>query len=205
MKKTMILSCVVLLLIIMASGCGQDKVSQQSHTKITYFHADWPYYETLDFLTNAAENVFEGKVTNIFFDVLDMRTGEPIDKSDDPLFCRLYTIYEVDVTNSYKGTHNQKVYIQVIGGIAGFKETEQSKVLKEAGIFDELVGILVLEAFKPLNIGSKYLFLTNNRATENHTIINDTQFAFEVNNAEKRDIFTYEQVKSYVNKESRNR
>ena len=197
MKKVLSILCAALLFVITTAGC-----KQKQDVKITYFHADWPYYQSLDSLTAAANNIFEGKVTNIFFDVVNMTTGESADKSDDPLVCMLYTIYEVEMIASYKGVNDGKAYIKVEGGIQGFKEAEQCEVMQKAGVFDENTGIRVCDSFAPLTLGDTYLFLTNKRATTYHTIINTDQFAFKLGDTDENEMFTYEKVKSYVIQQS---
>lgn len=224
MKKGLIILCVMLLFVIATAGCKENNSMSQDGTKstesfnqtessesggdnrqdgvrITDLHIDWPYYAALDSLTAAASNIFEGKVTNVFFDVVNLSTGESANELDDPRSCMLYTVYEVEIINTYKGVNDGKAYIKVEGGIQGFKEAEQCQVMQNAGVFDENLGIVVSESFEPLTVGDTYLFLTNKRASTYHTIINDTQFAFRIENTGKNDMFTYEEVKAHVTKQ----
>ncbi|MBR4278553.1 MAG: hypothetical protein IKT34_00105, partial [Clostridia bacterium] len=159
-----------------------------SNIKVSYFHADWPQYDSVESLIEASSNVFEGKLTNISFDVVDLYTGESANKASEASKLHIYTIYEVEVNTSYKGVNADKVYIKVIGGMEGYMESKQFDKLKEYDIYDENVGLLVLDCFEPLTIGKTYLFLTDGQVGPYHSIINNTQFAYDTVDPEKTRI-----------------
>ena len=101
-----------------------DQTSSLSTEKITYVTCDWPYYNTPQSLYEAATDIFEGKVSNIFFKIIDMQSGKVVDdeKVDDKTYLRLYTVYEIDVTDSYKKAESSKMYVCVSTGFEGYKE-----------------------------------------------------------------------------------
>lgn len=196
MKKFYSVLCILIVLLVF-SGCSQQTESGND-IKVSYSHADWPYYHSVDSLVSASSNVFEGKVTNIFFDIVDLHTGESVSKDSDLSEASLYTIYEVEVNSSYKGANADKVYIKVIGGIEGYMESAQYDKLSEYDIYDEDVGIRVLESIQPLNIDKTYLFITAEQIGPYHLIINNNQFAYETTGSEKTSGFGFNEIKSYV-------
>ena len=202
MRRVIIVLYAILLLAVAMSGCNQDDpaLQEEPEVKITRYQVSWPYYDSLEALSNAAGNVYEGKVTNISFKVINTKSGEPAAASDDPKDCSLYTIYEVSVTYSHRGANGNKAYIRVPGGLEGLKVSEQCKAMEDAGIFKEDTGIQVMEGFDPLDIGGTYLFLTNKDADATyHRIINTDQFAFRANQADSTGaLFTYQSIKSYI-------
>lgn len=177
---------------------SSKQTDDNSNIKVSYFHADWPQYDTIDMLVDASSNVFEGKLTNIYFDVVDLYTGESANKDSKASKLHIYTIYEVEVNTSYKGVNTDKVYIKVIGGMEGYMESMQYEKLNEHGIYDENVGILVLDCFEPLTIGKTYLFLTDGQVGPYHNIVNNTQFAYDSMEPSTAKGFSFTEVKSYV-------
>lgn len=209
MKKSIFIIYLMTLLLIFWGCSHRDGDYQSTPTnpqsaKISYFHADWPEYQSLDLLVAAASNVFEGKITNIFFEVIDLHTGELAEKDSESAEPFLYTIYEVEIGSSLKGENSEKTYVKVIGGMPGYKETEQCEKMKEYKIYNDELGILVLDCFEPLTIGNSYLFLTEKQASAYHEIINGTQFAYAVGETENTGIFGYEAIKAYVSDTSKN-
>ena len=155
-----------------------DQNSSLSAEKITYVTCDWPYYNTLQSLCEAATDIFEGKVSDVFFKIIDMRSGKVVDdkKVDDKTYLRLYTVYEIDVTDSYKKAESNKMYVCVSTGFEGYKEAEQRDLMKSAGIYNESTGIQVVREFGHLQIGQSYLFLTVDLGGTYNYIVNADQF-----------------------------
>ncbi len=197
----------------MLCGCSKINSEQQSHDidskeqslniKITYFSADWPYYHTVETLTEAASDIFEGKITNISFDTVNIRTGKSEKQSSDKSSLRLYTVYKIEVSDFYKGNKKEIMYIGVMSGKKGYKEAEQYEVMKNSGILNEGVGILVLNENVPLEIGESYLFLTGNLGGTYNEIINIDQFAFPINKTETSDEFNYNKIVEYIQNEKK--
>ena len=218
MKIFCSISC-IFMVILMLTGCSQDiirdpqdpnlvnrdastdsfeQTENQYNIKKSYFHADWPQYDSVESLAEASSNVFEGKLTNIYFDVVDLHTGESANKASETSKLHIYTIYEVEVDTTYKGVNAEKVYIKVIGGMEGYMESKQYDKLNEYGIYDENVGILVLDCFEQLTVGKTYLFLTEGQVGPYHNIINNTQFAYDSMETEKTNGFSFNEVKTHV-------
>ena len=177
-----------------------DQNSSLSAEKITYVTCDWPYYNTLQSLCEAATDIFEGKVSDVFFKIIDMRSGKVVDdkKVDDKTYLRLYTVYEIDVTDSYKKAESNKMYVCVSTGFEGYKEAEQRDLMKSAGIYNESTGIQVVREFGHLQIGQSYLFLTVDLGGTYNYIVNADQFAFDKSVAEKSETFGYLEIKTFV-------
>jgi len=173
-----------------------ESTNEETEIKITPISADWPYYSTVDSLVLASSNVFEGKITDIRFDVIDLKTGEFASKDTKASSMFLYTIYEVEVSNSYKGICTSKVYIKIIGGMKGYKEADQLTKMKEFGIYNEKNGIMVLSNIESLDIGKSYMFITTGQIGDCHSIINSEQFAYDITGEEKTNTFGYNEIKA---------
>lgn len=194
---TLIIS--LLTSIIVFAGCvnGSDKEagnlsdSENDRGSAQYAEiiADWPYYGTPDELYNNADNIFQGTVKEIYFEIIDMKSGkadrDPASTSSDRA---LYTVYRIEVQNSYKGAEKDERLIKVMGGIPGFNESEQLAVMKEAGL-SKSDAIPVYSDKIKLNRNSKYLFLTKNSiAGDFDNIINADQFAFDLSSETAKGI-----------------
>ena len=177
-----------------------DQTSSLSTEKITYVTCDWPYYNTPQSLYEAATDIFEGKVSNIFFKIIDMQSGKVVDdeKVDDKTYLRLYTVYEIDVTDSYKKAESSKMYVCVSTGFEGYKEAEQRDLMISAEIYNKNTGIQVIREFEHLKIGESCLFLTVDLGGTYNYIVNADQFAFEENGDKKSEAFGYSEIKTFV-------
>lgn len=207
MKKLICLLCVAVICMSLV-GCTFDiqgknndeklmsSSDEETEIKITHMNADWPYYHTVDSLVLASSNIFEGKITDVFFDVVDIKTGNTASK-DTKASKMLYTIYEIEVNDMYKGISTSKIYIKVLGGRQGYKEADQRAKMKEFGIYSEKNGIMVLEGIRSLNVGESYLFLTAEQIGAYHSIVNGTQFVYDITDAEKTNTFGYNEIKAY--------
>ena len=166
----------------------------EDKTKVTYLEQDWIRYGSAELLVSAADNIYEGEITNIGFEIIDRVSGLPATIGDYSSNLCLCTVYEVDVTYWYKGENAEKEYFKIIGGIEGYKEDDQRELLNRYGIFYEHVGISVLEDIAPLQTGENYLFVLKD-SVHHKSIINNTQFAFKVEETEQPTEFTYENIK----------
>lgn len=119
-------------------------------------------------------------------------------KVDDKTYLCLYTVYEIDVTDSYKKVESNKMHVCVGTGFEGYKEAEQRDLMKSAGIYNENTGIQVLRDFEHLQIGQSYLFLTVDLGGTYNYIVNPDQFAFDKSVAEKSETFGYLEIKTFV-------
>lgn len=181
---------VIMLSLIMTvgfAGCNQAindqfpndlAVSAESEHQMFTLSPDWAVYNTAEDIVAASSNIYTGKVKNISFEVVNMKTGTSESSAvSDGNDCMLYTVYTVDVANSYKGSNSGEIKICSIGGIAGYKEDEQVNALKAAGLYEEYNGIPVVSGGCSLAIDNEYLFCTSRTVGEYDFVINKTQFA----------------------------
>ncbi len=198
MKKGMYAIFVFVLLVCVLTGCTQQL--PKTEVKFTEFYASWRVYDSPEKLTAAATDIYEGKVTRVFFDVVDVRTGAAVSQGKPAENARLdlCTVYEVEVTDFYKGGPKDKMYFCISGGIKDEDRfTEQYRVMYNAGIYDEQRGVPVSREEILLNVGETYLFLTNNTGGTYQVIINSTQFAFKPDDTPTGN-FTCSQIRDFL-------
>ena len=175
MKKTVV--AYVLLLIICLCSCGE---SDYQYVRVS---VDYPMYSTAEELVEVAQNVYIGSVTDISFEIFDMKTGKVDSSSKSESTSRmLYTIYTISVKESLKGDVSETVKIRRVGGITGYNEEGQYKKMKDANLIGEYKGIpRVVEEGVSLEIDGKYLFCTNSSVEGYDIVVNVIQFAHQVN------------------------
>lgn len=148
-----------------------------THIRSSY---DWPYYRTEKELKNAATSIYKGVITDIYFEVIDIKTGETVSTAPEEYKSSymLNTIYEVKVIKNYKNADTEKKYFSITGGKEGYKEDEQVRVLRSLNLYNEETGIIIYDLDIPgLNIGETYTFYTDHIAGPYDVIVNPTQFA----------------------------
>ena len=163
------------LICCLLTGCNAPSIAGGSAGNPTY-HADWPYYNDVSSLVECADCVFEGKITNIDFAVIDIYTGDVVTEPSQDGGLYLYTIYEIEVQNVYMGDYSETKYIAVMGGIPGYKEDEQLSLMEECGLNME---IPLLSESEPLEVASEHLFLAIDIGMDHLRIPNPQQFSFE--------------------------
>ena len=193
MKKLLILIAIISVTTFMFSGCNKN-----SDIKTEYFEADWPYYETTEVLTEKCSDIFEGKVTNIFFTVLDITTGKISEQAKKENW--LYTVYEIETTKVYKGEKTDRKFIAIIGGMSGYKESEQFNLIKKSTIMRNSSNyyIPILAGWKTMNKGDSYLFTVCDNGGDYLFIPSITQFKFEINDtlsSQGNDLPSYSNIK----------
>ena len=147
---------------------------------------DWPYYKTAEETIEASSHIYSGKVIDISFTVLDMKTGaEDLDPESESTSRMLYTVYTISVTDEYKGESAETVRIVVDGGLPGEKENEQSNIIRGSGL--KYNGIPVTPEKVELSVGQSYLFCIHRVGDFDH-IINSNQFAFLLNSIDAKTI-----------------
>ncbi|WP_295092566.1 dockerin type I repeat-containing protein [Ruminococcus sp.] len=138
------------------------------------FSRDYPYYNTISDLANKANQVFSGTVKNISFEILDIRTMQPIKDGEDIQWATLCTIYEIEAEEVYAGTPTS-VKLRIEGGIPSGFEQEQIALLGNGKI-------PVMEDAPVLTIGEKYLFaLYHAENAEYSSILNPLQSVYTEN------------------------
>lgn len=178
----------VLVFMLCLAGCSHPIVndypqdlsvtSENVEYSTVNVHADWYLYDTAEEINQASTNIYSGKVTNISFEVIDMKTGK-VDRSPDSESNSrmLYTVYTISVTGSFKGQNPPEVKICEMGGIVGFNDNEQYKLVESTGLITKYSGIPVLDNNSTLAVGEEYLFCTARTVGDFDFIINPTQFA----------------------------
>lgn len=168
---------------------NEAEASSYYHTVLTHF--DYPSYSSAAEVSKAAENVYTGTVTDISFEIIYMQTGETVDTGDSSEASRmLYTVYTVQLSDSFKGENPDEIKIYRIGGLIGYKESLQYNMIEKAGLFDEYHGIPVTtdaDASK-LTVGAQYLFCTVRPVGGHDVPINPTQFAYDPASASANEI-----------------
>ena len=110
----------ILTMAMLLTGCGSEKesntssetsssVAESTNVAVTY---DEPYYSDFAALSNAASLIFEGKVIGRHTEYIDDTTGEIVTESDNAF---LYTVYDVSVTETYKGKISDTIMVKVLG------------------------------------------------------------------------------------------
>lgn len=147
---------------------------QTDSIQYEYISGDYPYYATLSDLANKANQVFSGKVVNISFELLNMRNMQPLKDGEDTQWAMLYTIYEIEAEEVYKGSPST-VKLRIRGGIPYGYEQEQSALLGNRSI-------PVMEDVPALTIGTNYIFaLYHAEDAEYSSILNPLQSIYTVN------------------------
>ena len=147
---------------------------------------DWPYYKTAEETIEASSHIYSGKVIDISFTVIDMKTGaEDLDPESESTSRMLYTVYTISVTDEYKGESAETVRIVVDGGLPGEKENEQFNIIRGSGL--KWNGIPVTPEKVEISVGQSYLFCIHRVGDFDH-IINPDQFAFLLNSKDAKTI-----------------
>ena len=138
--------------------------------------ADWPIYKDVTELTEAANVILLGKVTDISFQVLDDRTTRPPSEETEEWNRSLNTIYDVDVITSYKGDSLENIKVRMLGGQKGVRVEEQLSALGE----DAENGIPIMEGMPEIKIGETYLFVLYQYKDTMPTLVNVGQGVYEL-------------------------
>ena len=180
MKK---LTCVVFsILFIFCSACTADKEKNSrnaesepkknaQNNEIEYGSMDmeWIDYFNVQNLLENMEMVFIGTITDISFQVEDMKTGGLLPTKDSKAEdIRLCTIYHIDVKTMYKGETISNVKLSCLGGLRDYKLEEQLALIKEYETYGGCINLV--EDMPIYTIGKTYLFTVNQYA--NGTVAN---------------------------------
>lgn len=115
------------------------------------FSRDYPYYDNISSLLSKANQVFSGRVVDISFEMLNMRTMQPLKDGDDLQWAMIYTIYEIEAEKVYAGSPSS-VKLRIEGGIPDNYEQEQIALLGDNRI-------PVMKDIPAISLGMKYLFV----------------------------------------------
>lgn len=190
MKRFIAITLLCSLCIFLLYGCQASNASTTSANsqkqQITY-QATWPFYDTVSSLTEKADAVFTGTVINISFAVVDIKTGKTAESAADGERLVLHTVYEIEVRTVYKGKEAETQYLAIMGGIPGYNEDAQYQVMKSCGIYQDNMGIPILQDSNPLAVGSEYLFVLCDLGGDHLRIPNLEQYAFSAETANAGD------------------
>ena len=156
-------------------------VHDNPKVEANYFFPETSYrYFNVEDLTEQADLVIIGRVTNISFAVLDATTGfPPTEKTSEDLRW-LNTIYDIDVITSYKGEPPKSVQMKVDGGIRDERVEEQLALIKEMNAWPP-EGIPVEEKMPEMKIGGIYLFTLSQGNSELFLNMAPQQTVFNLN------------------------
>ena len=154
--------------------------STTSDPKYVTIHADWPQYATVPALVDAVTEVFTGKVIDISFKVLDEKTLQVVNAPVEDAQVLLYTIYEIEVMDTYKGNSVERQYIAIGGGIPGYNVSAQIQALKDCGVYDKNPYIPMMAEHRAFELGVEYLFAASDLGVGYLLIPNPEQCAFAV-------------------------
>lgn len=94
----------LLTVCLMLGACGRE-MNEVGQTN----EADYPFYATAQELVEAADLIFSGSVERVTCEVLDVRTETGTDSLNGSSEAQgiLYTLYEIKVSEVYKGTFEE--------------------------------------------------------------------------------------------------
>lgn len=145
--------------------------------------SDWQLYSNAKDLINNADLVFIGKITDIDFQVLDSSNALPVSETTPNYARQLYTIYTVEISQTYKGDTTDITKIRVMGGVVDYNIDTQLEVMENGNAFGKENGIPILDNYYKVqcNIGNSYLFTLRQFETGYPTIMNVDQSVFDLN------------------------
>ena len=180
MNRLITLLILLCVLVVFTAGCHKAEPTTSATNGKLVYQADWPHYSAVPALVDAVTDVFTGKIVDIYFEVLDVETGKVVNAPVEDGWLLLYTIYEIEIIESYKGNPVERQYIAVMGGVPGYNEPMQIQALKDCGIYDENAEIPVLANSEVLEMGVEYLFAASDLGVDYLRIPNPEQYAFAI-------------------------
>lgn len=200
MKKSIVL-ILLLALTFFTASCSHSLENNypkdlntsdvSSEYPILIIHPDWPSYNTAEEIVKAATNIYSGTVIDISFAIVDMKKGSVDEDPKSSNTSRmLYTIYTVEVQESYKGDSLSKTQICKIGGLNNYRVKEQYDLMDISGILSQYSGIPVCDDHCSLAVGNTYLFCTSRTIGDFDYIINPTQFAYDPTSKNAKNIIS---------------
>ena len=183
MKLAILSMFVTLFLLSSCSSTGSvspppTASGPQDMIEVTYntMSADWPVYNDVEDLVAAGDEILIGSVTDISYQVLDIRTAELATEETEEEYRYFYTIYDVDVVKSYKGSAHDMVKVRVLGGQEGTRVNEQLTALGE----DAADGIPIMEGMPIIDVGESCLFVLYQYENTVPTLVNVNQGIYDL-------------------------
>lgn len=198
MKKSVFILIGILFFssVITACSLNSDAAANKNESEVktvTVIKADYPAYDTVEKLVEAADLIFSGTVTKIDYEVMDVRskTGNDSQTGLEEASGIPYTIFEISTDKIYKGsTESDIVYVKRPGGKIG----------------DE---VCALEGASEIEVGKTYLFVTETYENSYPSLVNVTQASYDMsedtpeaettNNAGEDNKITLAEVMEYLN------
>ncbi|MBQ7337669.1 MAG: hypothetical protein IJW40_12000 [Clostridia bacterium] len=151
--------------------------------------SDWQVYRDAKSLIEYADLILAGRVTDIGFQILDTRTALPADEQTPTYAKMLYTIYTVEVLESYQGDATDVIHVRIMGGMVGERTEEQLTLMESEGISGDGRGIPILEDYQKVQcrIGESYLFVLAAFETGVPTILNIDQSIYSLTEPTKEN------------------
>ncbi|MCL2487924.1 MAG: hypothetical protein FWE80_04505 [Oscillospiraceae bacterium] len=165
-----------------------DPVSDDPVAEAQYFTQEalcYPFQNGRE-LAEEADLVFTGRVTGIFFQVLDDTNALPPTEKTEKSRRRLYTIYDIDVAEIYKGENRNSIQFRVAGGVRDYRAEEQMKLMKNMDAWPD-DGILLQEGMPEIKIGEVYLFALGQFKTGLPTNFNPRQSFYNLRDPFKKN------------------
>ena len=155
MKKISLILCLMLV-----------AASLVSCTDVQYkeIHADWMHFKTAEELVDYAKTIYIGRVTDIYFEVWDRETIEPVKEVIEDHGRHLLSFYKIEVLDLYKGNEDKALLLGIDSGIKGYKEKEQLEAVKNGKAYGwEKNSVFIHSGYIGLKEGETYLFVLNER------------------------------------------
>lgn len=112
-----------ILLALMGSITPKESVAQNAKP-VVQIHADYPYYPSIEALAEKADIIIEGSIVDSKVEEIDIRakTGKESEKLSPgekvPSSTFIYTVYTINVSDSYKGDieSGKTIRVKQLGG-----------------------------------------------------------------------------------------
>ncbi|MBD5158483.1 MAG: hypothetical protein HDT13_12720 [Butyrivibrio sp.] len=173
---------------------GTDMSSEKIDVQYKDMYVDWMAYSDTEKLIDAGNIVVLGKVTGISFQMLDSQTAYPPTEDSNSEDCFLYTIYDVEVLTSYKGTASGTIKIRLIGGLKDIYLNEQLAALTGSDGRE----IPVVVGMPKMEIGENYLFVLYQYEDTMPTPVNPEQGMYKLDDPLEKDVFAYVSPKDII-------
>ena len=184
MKKYIGMILIACLFTTIFVSCATNNTIQYS-----YMSADWPMYDTPKEVIDAANVVYIGKIVDISFEILNALNAMPITKDTPEKYRELYTIYHIDIIQSYKGEEKEKTKLRIMGGLRDYHAEEQIELMEQKNANKKDSGIPIWENSRQstCEIGGTYLFALYQFETGYPTILNLQQSIYSIEEPEAKD------------------
>ncbi len=182
MKRIFVALLVLIgILLVSCDKTSKDNTeSSKSDQLVTYstMNADWPEYNDPQSIYDVADLVFTGKVVKISFQLLDSTTAKPPTSKTEDIDIVLFTIYDIEIIENYKGNLSKTIQVKNRGGIKDEFIEEQLDELKKKG--DTVIPLM--EGMPEITIGKEYLFVVKRNEDRPAFLINLDQSVFSLDN-----------------------